>query len=133
MCWGTACAAFTTGSIRGLRLRTLIRLVVLVALAGGWYALLPAPTRRLPEVSGTAPLVRGSMHIHTRGSDGTGTIDEIAAAAARAGLRFVILSDHGDGTKKPDPPTYLHDVLCIDAVEISTTGGHLVALDLAQT
>ena len=41
-------------------------------------------------------------------------------AAARAGLNFVILTDHGDGTREPDAPAYRHGVLCIDAVEIST-------------
>ena len=49
----------------------------------------------------------------------------------RAGLQFVILTDHGDGTRAPDPPAYRHGVLCIDAVEISTVDGHLVALNLA--
>ncbi len=63
-----------------------------------------------------------------RVSDGTGSIDEIAAAAARAGLQFVILTDHGDGTRVPGPPSYRSGVLCIEAVEVNTTGGHLVAL-----
>ena len=31
----------------------------------------------------------------------------VAAAAARAGLKFVILTDHGDGTRPPDPPAYI--------------------------
>ena len=35
-------------------------------------------------------------------SDGSGTVDAIAAAAARAGLQFIILTDHGDGTRSPD-------------------------------
>ena len=51
----------------------------------------------------------------------------IAAAAARAGLQFVILADHGDGTRVT-PPRYLSGVLCIEAVEVNTSGGHLVAL-----
>ena len=63
-----------------------------------------------------------------RVSDGTGSIDDIAAAAARAGLQFVILTDHGDGTRVPGPPSYRSGVLCIEAVEVNTTGGHLVAL-----
>ncbi|MCY0464255.1 hypothetical protein OVW20_29155, partial [Klebsiella pneumoniae] len=43
-----------------------------------------------------------------------------------------ILTDHGDGTRVPDPPAYRHGVLCIDAGEISTTRGHLVALGLTS-
>lgn len=75
-------------------------------------------------------VVFGAYHIHSVRSDGSGTPDEIAAAAARAGLRFVILTDHGDATRAPDPPAYRHGVLCIDAVEINTLAGHIVALGL---
>jgi hypothetical protein len=77
--------------------------------------------------------VRGVYHIHTRHSDGTGTAEDVAEAAARAGLRFVIITDHGDATRQPDPPTYRSGVLCIDAVEISTTGGHYAALGLGRS
>jgi hypothetical protein len=54
----------------------------------------------------------------------------IAAAAARAGLTFVVFTDHGDATRAPDAPVYRRGVLCLDAVEISTTGGHYIALDM---
>jgi hypothetical protein len=42
----------------------------------------------------------------------------------------VIITDHGDATRVPDPPAYLEGVLCIDGVEVSTRGGHYVALGL---
>ena len=74
--------------------------------------------------------VFGAYHIHTNRSDGSGTPDEIAAAAARSGLAFVIVTDHGDGTRPPDPPAYRHGVLYVDALEINTLAGHLVALGL---
>ena len=74
--------------------------------------------------------VRGILHVHTVRSDGSGTPDEVAAAAARAGVAFVIFTDHGDATRPPDPPLYRSGVLCIDAVEISTSGGHYIALDM---
>ena len=80
----------------------------------------------------SAAPVRGAIHVHTRRSDGTGTADDVAAAAARAGLKFVILTDHGDGMREPDSPAYRHGVLCIDAVEISTASGHVVALGLPR-
>ena len=51
-------------------------------------------------------------------------------AAARAGLKFIVITDHGDATRAPDPPAYRHGVLCLDAVEISTAGGHYIALDM---
>jgi hypothetical protein len=72
----------------------------------------------------------GAYHIHSNRSDGIGDRNAIAAAAARAGLQFVIITDHGDATRAPDPPAYLHGVLCLDAVEISTDGGHYIALDM---
>jgi hypothetical protein len=77
-----------------------------------------------------ARTIAGAYHVHTTRSDGAAGKAEVAAAAARAGLRFVIFTDHGDGTRAPDPPEYLHGVLCIDGVEISTNGGHYVALGL---
>ena len=36
----------------------------------------------------------GNIHIHSIASDGTGDIGEIASAAARSGLDFVIVTDH---------------------------------------
>lgn len=70
--------------------------------------------------------------MHTRRSDGTGTLQSVAEAAARARLDFVIVTDHGDGTREPEPPAYRAGVLVVDGVEISTTRGHLVALDLPR-
>lgn len=38
--------------------------------------------------------VAGNLHLHTIASDGTGTHDEVARAAAQAGLDFLIYTDH---------------------------------------
>lgn len=111
----------------------LVVLVLLAALGAAWYLALPP---RAPAQDAAAaeprPELRGAIHVHTNRSDGTGTVAEVAAAAARAGLDFVVLTDHGDGTREPDPPQYRDGVLCIDAVEISTREGHLLALGMAQ-
>ena len=104
---------------------------LVVALVAAWYLTLPPASASLPVTGGDIP-ARGVIHVHTRRSDGTGTVDDIAAAAARAGLSFVVLTDHGDGTREPESPAYRSGVLCIDAVEISTNGGHLVALGLGK-
>lgn len=112
------------------------RWVALVAVAAGslaWCSLLPpSPVVLAPSDTAAAAPVRGVIHVHTRKSDGAGTIDDVAAAAALAGLQFVILSDHGDGTGKPEPASYRNGVLCIDAVEVRTSGGHVVALGLPE-
>ena len=74
--------------------------------------------------------VAGAYHVHTTRSDGAASRADAAAAAAAAGLQFVLFTEHGDGTTAPEPPAYVSGVLCIDAVEISTSGGHYVALGL---
>jgi hypothetical protein len=74
--------------------------------------------------------VPGAFHVHSTRSDGFEDPDAIAAAASRAGLKFLVLTDHGDATRRPDPPAYTSGVLVIDAVEISTNGGHYIALDM---
>ena len=89
----------------------------------------PDPARR----DDGASVVRGAFHVHSDRSDGSGSFNEIAEAARRAGLDFVILTDHGDGTRPPRAPTYHRGVLCVDAVEISTDGGHYIALNLPVT
>ena len=86
-----------------------------------------APDARTAPTDGTVP---GVLHVHTNRSDGLSAPDEIAAAAARAGLKFIVFTDHGDATRTPDPPAYRSGVLCLDGVEISTTGGHYIALDM---
>ena len=114
-------------------LKRVIVLALLAGAVGAWYSALPPRARALLTVSGApAPLVRGAIHVHSQRSDGTGDVGSIAAAAARAGLDFVIMTDHGDATREPDPPQYREGVLCIDAVELSTEQGHVVALGLPR-
>ncbi len=113
--------------------RLLRRLVILVLAAIALFVLVPPGARTLPDApAGLTPGIRGVMHIHTARSDGTGSIDDVTAAAARAGLTFVVVTDHGDATREPDLPDYRNGVLYIDAVEISTNNGHVVALGLPK-
>jgi hypothetical protein len=117
-----------------------LKALALIAAALGaavlvWVAFtLPPRPLALPPPSWAPPtaLVRGVLHIHSVRSDGTGSVDDIAAAAARAGLDFIVLTDHGDGTREPDPPAYRAGVLCLDGVEISTRGGHYVAVGMRR-
>ncbi len=90
-----------------------------------------APVHR--PAPGDPVIVRGVYHVHSRESDGTGTVAEIAAAAGRAGLQFVILTDHLDGSRPEPPPHYEGHVLVIEALEISSAPGHYVALGLTQS
>jgi len=108
--------------------RLRIPAIVLAVAALILFALLPPGTRRTGSPPATT--VRGAFHIHSNRSDGSGSVEAIAAAAARAGLQFIILTDHGDGTRTPDAPAYRSGVLTIDGVELNTTGGHYAAIGL---
>ena len=113
-------------------IRILFVLVALVAISA-WLLAPPAARPLVPRPAALSAVpVRGAIHIHTRRSDGTGSVDEVAAAAASAGLTFIVVSDHGDATREPDMPQYHGGVLVIDAVEISTDEGHVVALGLPK-
>lgn len=77
---------------------------------------------------------RGAVHVHTAlSADATGTVDEIAAAAARVGLDFVVLSEHTGalGTAGRARPGWYGSVLVLVGEEISTLDGHLLALGVS--
>ena len=107
-------------------------LLVAAALAAAVavFGVLTLPPRRLALETASDGAIPGIIHVHTNRSDGLSSPDEIAASAARVGVKFLAFTDHGDATRAPDPPTYRSGVLCLDGVEISTNGGHYVALDM---
>ena len=85
----------------------------------------PGPAARAPSPAPITSTARAPTARATRPG--------LLRAAARAGLQFVVFTDHGDGTRPPDPPATSSGVLCIDAVEISTNGGHYVALGMRRS
>jgi hypothetical protein len=111
-------------------MKRLIWVTAALAAAVTVFVALTIAPRRLALNPITDGTVSGIIHVHSTRSDGSSTPDDIAAAAARAGLKFLVFTDHGDATRAPDPPTYRSGVLCLDGVEISTTGGHYVAFDM---
>ena len=114
-------------------MRRLFLLIVLAVAAAAAIALsLPPRAASLREAAGIPRHVRGALHIHSRASDGSGTVEQIAEAAARAGLDFIVLTDHGDAVRFPERPVYRHGVLVIQAVEITTESGHVLALGLEE-
>jgi hypothetical protein len=73
----------------------------------------------------------GALHVHSSYShDGGGTIEEIRRAAGEAGLHFVLLSDHNDLRALPEA-TALWPALVVGE-EVSTTGGHVLAIGVTQ-
>ena len=88
------------------------------------------------DVAGTAPQdgytrVSGVVHVHTIFSDGGGGIDDVVAAAKRAGLHFVVVTDHNTTDAKP-LEGYRDGVLVIVGAEVSTTAGHLLGIGIAD-
>lgn len=114
-------------------------LVTAAVLAAVFFFLLGTlpPRPRAVSLAGDPELARRTIaaayHVHTTRSDGAGNRAAVAAAAARAGLKLVVITDHGDGTRTPDPPAYIDGVLCLDGVEVSTNGGHYAALGMGAT
>src|SRR5258708_13026847 len=106
-------------------------LAVTAAIAAAVLALafvsLPPARLSLPSTS-SDETVAGILHVHTARSDGRSSPDVIAAAAARAGLKFVAFTDHGDAPRTPDPPVYLSGVLCSDTGGISTKSRHPIPI-----
>jgi PHP domain len=86
----------------------------------------PKPPRRdLPQVDGLRWLA-GDLHAHTLHSDGTLTIDELAAAAASSGLDFLAVTDHNTVSHHPHLPSAgrRYGVTLVPGQEVTTDLGH---------
>ena len=112
-------------------LRRFLLAVAVLAIVVAIFLWTNLPPRQLAlQPSFADGTIAGILHIHSIRSDGRGTPEEIAHAAALAGLKFIVITDHGDATRTPDAPVYREGVLCFDATEISTSGGHYIAIDM---
>lgn len=121
-------------------LLTAVGLVLCAALITGWRVASYRPLARSaasPSDGAGPPSIlgypwRGAIHVHTTFSDGAAGVEEVAAAAAEAGLDFVVVTDHNPmrPEQRPDDAWY-GSVLVIFAEEISTDQGHLLAFDVA--
>jgi hypothetical protein len=77
----------------------------------------------------TPPATAGALHVHSSRSDGRRTEEEIAQEAKKAGLRFVVVTDHNVA---PGPPREVSGVLLLNGTEVTTRDGHLLAYDFAE-
>lgn len=112
--------------------RVWVAAAIAVAAVAWVRSSLPPPPLPAPGVPVPTD-VRVAYHVHTRRSDGTGSVAEVAAAARQAGLAVVVITDHGDGMRASDPPRYIDGVLVIDGVEVSTWAGHYAAIGAAAS
>jgi hypothetical protein len=107
----------------GLALLALVAALITFAVMG-----LNAGYPNAPRAARPKGVVLGAYHVHSVASDGSGTQEEIAQAAFDSGLQFVILTDHNP--ERLRRPRYsARGVLLIEAAELSTPFGHVVALD----
>jgi hypothetical protein len=87
---------------------------------------------KLPTVSkGGSPNERvGVIHVHTRASDGSGTVAEVMEAAEKANLSFIAITDHNVAMTAIDLAEDPPDLPIISGVEIGTSAGHFLALGI---
>lgn len=76
----------------------------------------------------------GNVHIHTRYSDGSGTVSEIARAAASANLDFMIINDHDYMAKTlhVEDEGYYGGVLVLMGLELGARFHHYLAFGLRE-
>ncbi|UCD58317.1 MAG: CehA/McbA family metallohydrolase [Candidatus Hydrogenedentota bacterium] len=75
----------------------------------------------------------GNLHIHSKYSDGTATVEEIAAAARRAGLDFIGINDHFNLKGLHEGKEGWHDgVAVLIGCELNEKYNHFLAYDIAQ-
>ncbi len=103
--------------------------------SGAVYLVYVATWRPLPLV-GAAPQdgygrVAGVVHVHTRLSDGSGSPEQVIAAARRSGLGFLAITDHNNLDAKPYQG-YRDGVLVLVGSELSTPSGHVLGLGLER-
>jgi len=116
---------------RPSRLRRATGLLLTIAglpLIGAFGFGLVYPVLPVGPEAGPLPEERvGALHVHTRASDGTGTVPEVAAAARAEGLDFVVVTDH-NGFAEPSW-SYREGVLVLVGEEATTDRGeHLLVI-----
>ena len=122
-----------------------VRLYLSILTCEGLFATLrervqyaPAPPQPLPSGRGGQSLglprfydYAGALHVHSTYSDGAGTVGEIAQAANRSGLDFLMLCDHSSLQARADGQDgWRGRTLILIGTEITTDTGHLLALDV---
>ena len=63
----------------------------------------------------------GVIHVHTRASDGSGTVAEVMAAAEKANLSFIAITDHNVAMTESDLAEDPPDLPIISGVEVGTS------------
>ena len=73
----------------------------------------------------------GVIHIHTRYSDGSGSLREVIEAGKKAGVDFLIITDH-DVLPPREKEGWYEGILVLFGEEISPSRSHYLALDIEE-
>ncbi len=73
----------------------------------------------------------GNIHIHSKYSDGTGTIPEIAEAANKAGLDFIIITDHDTREGVREEGIFGRTVVIV-GTELNSGANHFLAMGTTE-
>lgn len=76
---------------------------------------------------------KGNIHIHSRYSDGGGSIEEIATYASQTGLDFIVITDHSslEGLEQGEEG-YHANVLVLIGMEVNEEFNHYLALGIKE-
>jgi hypothetical protein len=87
---------------------------------------------KLPNISKDAIASErvGVIHVHTRASDGSGTVADVMHAAEKANLSFIAITDHNVAITQSDLDEDPPDLPIISGEELGTTAGHFLALGI---
>ncbi len=78
-------------------------------------------------------IYKGNIHIHSKYSDGTSTIEEIAEKANKRNLDFIIINDHRHLLgKQRGLEGFYHDVLVLIGSEINLEKNHYLAIGIEE-
>lgn len=72
----------------------------------------------------------GVIHVHTKASDGSGTVADVMAAAEKDNLSFIAITDHNVAMTESDLAEDPPDLPIISGIEVGTTAGHFLALGI---
>jgi len=76
--------------------------------------------------------IKADLHIHTAYSDGRGTIREVVAAAKKAGLDAIAITDHNTSKGYFIARRIAENLIVIPGFEATTTAGHVIVLGVVK-
>ena len=115
---------FIIGVVLALVLLNLLASLLNIAFLRPWSAAPPADSPAIHKIVGAA-------HIHTRYSDGSGSLQEILTAARSSNLDFIWITDHNTLALLDSGRLHRQPLVLVGA-ELSLQPGHLLAYGLSQ-